>query len=274
MHDTQLFTITYIYNDTNDKVILMTSGDSLNEASEAEYILSSTNSEEIDLVEFIVSSIPIFAMSEPGSKESITHTAEDFQALYDLPFNEIEERVDEVVYGTTINDVESLLAYTDPSDYMSEAATSEFTQPVDYLEEEEVEETFYAPILTEEDEIDGESLTEAGIPSLGEVLPRFIAELRKLGTVIYPEDCKSIFANNPSVIPTSSGVQVLSMAVSPMVNTGYHLYLDPAGVPYLSSAPVSSIEPSGEPSAIAAPGSVGTLVPDPNKQKQLFGQFI
>lgn len=273
MHNTQLFTITYIYADVDNKVILMTSGDTLNEASEAEYILSSFNSEESDLVEYIVSAIPIFSMSEPGSKESITHTAEDFQALYDLPFNEIEERVDEVLSGTTITEVESFLSYTDPSEYMSETKSSDFTQPVDYLEEEEVEETFYAPILTEEDELDEVSLTEAGVPRPGEVLPRLLAELDRVGPIIYPTQCKKIFADNQMVIPTSSGVQVLSMVVSPIVGTQYHLYVDRANEPYLSSGPVSRV-PESPDSVIASPGTEGTLIVDPRKQKQLLQQFV
>lgn len=152
MPSSQLFTITYIYKDTNEKIILMTSGDSLNEASEAEYILSSTNPEEVELVDFIVEAIGIFKMSEPGSKESITHTAEDFQALYDLPFNEIEEQADEVVSGTTLLDVEELLAYTDPNEYISERTISSYTEPADYMEEEDEIDIPYAPVLTESDE--------------------------------------------------------------------------------------------------------------------------
>lgn len=275
MHDSQLFTITYIYNDLDNQIVLMATGDTLNEAAEAEYILSSKNSEEADLVAFIVESIPLFRMAEPGSKESITHTAEDFQVLYDLPFNEIEEKVDEVVQGTTLTEVESILSYTEPNAHIYSPAMVEYTQPIDYMDMDEAEEDEvpYSPVLTESDEEDEEPLVEAGMPKVGELLPKLIAQFKAIGPVIYPEDCKQIFANNQVAFPAQLAVQTLALVVSPMVHSGFYLYLDPANVPYISAAPVTPLN-TEEPAVAAAPGSVGTLVSDPVKQKQLLQQFV
>ncbi|MCI4437502.1 MAG: hypothetical protein JHC33_11905 [Ignisphaera sp.] len=277
MRDSELFTITYIYNDLDNKIVLMTSGDTLNEASEADYILSSTNAEEVDLVEFIVNSIPLFAMAEPGSKESITHTAEDFQALYDLPFNEIEEKVDEVAQGTTLIEVEKILSYTEPNAHISSAAMTEYTQPIDYMDIDETseDEIPYSPVLTESDDGDEEPLVEAGLPPVGEVLSKLIAYFKEIGPIIYPTDTKQLFANNQVTFPVSSALQVLSLIISPTVNSGFHLYLDPANAPYISAAPVTPVNTNDPTSTTAAvPGSVGTLISDPIKQKQLLQKFI
>jgi hypothetical protein len=254
----------------------MTSGDTINEASEADYILSSTNAEEVDLVEFIVNSIPLFAMAEPGSKESITHTSGDFQALYDLPFSEIEERVDEVAQGTTLIEVEKILSYTEPNAHISSAVT-EYTQPIDYMDIDETpeDEIPYSPVLTESDDEDEEPLVESGLPPAGEVLPKLIAYFKEIGPIIYPADTKHLFANNQATFPVSLALQVLSLIISPAVNSGFHLYLDPANVPYISAAPVTPLNIDDPTSASAAvPGSVGTLISDPIKQKQLLQEFI
>ena len=275
MHNSQLFTITYLYNDIDNKIILMSTGDTLNEASEAEYILSGTNTEEVDLVEFIISSIPLFAMAEPGSKESITHTAEDFQALYDLPFNEIEEKVNDVVQGITLTEVEEILSYTEPNAHIYSPAIVEYTQPIDYMDmdETEYEDVPYSPVLTESDEEDEEPLVEAGLPPAGEVLPRLIQYFKTIGPVVYPTESKKLFAENHKIFPVSLAIQVLSLMISPVVDSGFHLYLDPANVPYISSAPVTPLD-TQEPSVSAAPGSVGTLISNPITQKQLLQQFV
>lgn len=279
-HDSQLFTITFLYIEEGNKLVLMTTGDvPAKTIEEADYALSSKNPNEADLVEFIENSINIFKMSEPGSEESVTHTAEEFQELYDLPFNELEEKVDEVIEAPLVEKIKVITAsneFTSPTDYLFAVSESSFTQPIDYLDEEESDESFYAPIvLSENDNLEEDTLPlMEALPSIEGVLQRLIATFDKVGPVIYPTESKQLLANDQQYMPPSLMPRVLEMLVNPVVNTKYKLYLDPSNTPYISSAPVTQFNPDNPNSIAAAPGSVGTLVINPNKVKILVQQFV
>lgn len=262
----------------------MTSGDiPAKSIEEAEYALSSANKNEADLVEFIERSIPLFNNAEPGSEESITHTAEEFQDLYDLPFNELGEQADEpamvepLAEKTQVSPVFMQYDFTNPNDYLT-LSPSSFTQPIDYLSESDtvVKETTYTPVLSIDDSTDDNdtlSLMEA-LPSIENVLSRLISKLTTIGPVIYPEQSKQLLSTDQQYLPPLLMPRVLEMLVSPIVNSSFNLYVDPSNTPYLSSAPVTQFNSGEASTTIAAPGSVGTLIRDSKQQKILLQQFI
>lgn len=97
MHqDQEVFTITYIADGDNSKLLLSTSETPAKEDSEASGVIYREDLPE--QFDEIVSKIPVFKDAEDGSEESITHTVEEFQDLYELDLINIIEKGEEILH--------------------------------------------------------------------------------------------------------------------------------------------------------------------------------
>lgn len=97
MHqDHEIFTITYIADGDNSKLLLSTSETPAKEDSEASGVIYKEDLPE--QFDEIVSKIPLFRDAEDGSEESITHSVEEFQDLYELDLVNTIEKGEEILH--------------------------------------------------------------------------------------------------------------------------------------------------------------------------------
>lgn len=91
-----IFTFTLLYRNEDEKVILINHGEEpAKDESEADTVLSSSNEDEREAIEKIISKIDVFREAEPGSEESITGSIHDFEDRYDISLEDMEEETGE-----------------------------------------------------------------------------------------------------------------------------------------------------------------------------------
>lgn len=92
----ETFTFTFLFNDEEDKVILITHGEEpAKEISEADSVLTYKNEDEREAIDKIISKIDVFKEAEPGSEESISATLEELEDRYDISLEDMEEETGE-----------------------------------------------------------------------------------------------------------------------------------------------------------------------------------
>ncbi len=194
----ETFSFTFLFNDDNDKVILIKQGDCpVKELEEADQVLQSGNSEEDDAaIKGIVSKIPVFEAAEAGSEVMITETLGDLEDKYGISIEELEEEIGQDLDNDQEKDEPeahlekilkkheedmlekekeadgeySLEILTDPTAILPEYK-SPYTSPADFLEEEDGFEDVYT---RPEAIVEAEEILEEGV-SVGEAVSSFIA---------------------------------------------------------------------------------------------------
>ena len=87
-----VFTFTLLYRDEDDKVILITSGETpAKSEEEAESVMSSANEDEASAVDKLISKL--FKDAEPGSEESISASLQEFEDKFEISLEELEDEV-------------------------------------------------------------------------------------------------------------------------------------------------------------------------------------
>lgn len=91
---TEYFTFTLLYRDEDEKVILITHGETpAKSEDEADTVLTSENKDEASTVDAIIDKL--FKDCEPGCEESVSASLQEFEDRYDLSLEELEEEVGE-----------------------------------------------------------------------------------------------------------------------------------------------------------------------------------
>ena len=153
LNKNETFSFTLLFNDDNDKLILISEGDIPPKTEEeADTVLDSKIPEEAEIVEHIIDKISVFRDAEPGSEESVTDTLLELQNKYGISLEEDledgagldlhdetadqqhedqfekEKQEDGKYHELVLNDPTAILPETN---YM-------YTNPIAYLDEEEI----------------------------------------------------------------------------------------------------------------------------------------
>jgi len=212
----ETFSFTFLFNDDNDKVILIKQGDCpVKELEEADQVLKSGDSDEDDAaIKSIISKIPVFEAAEPGSEVMITETLSDLEDKYGISIEELEEETGQDLDNDQEKDEPeshlekiikqheedmlekekeadgeySLEILTDPTAIIPEHASS-YTNPSAFLDEEDGYEDIFTPpeLITEAEE----PLEEMASP--GASISKFINSTEP-GKVYYSKDILGIFS--------------------------------------------------------------------------------
>ena len=131
-----MLTITFLYNDENDKLLLFKAGQTRAEDENDADAVSTPGDEVFDTV---VSAIPAFRDAEPGSIESITRTVDEFLDEYNLDIEMLEDKAGEDLDGdsevgedeaheeTIATSPEPI--YTDPFESLDKDTGTGYTDP-------------------------------------------------------------------------------------------------------------------------------------------------
>jgi len=213
----ETFSFTFLFNDDNDKVILIKQGETpVKELEEADQVIQSGNSEEDDAaIRGIVSKIPVFEAAEPGSEVTITETLGELEDKYGISIEQLEEETGQDLDNEQKEDApeshleeimrqheedmlekekEAMGEYqldvlTDPTAIIPEYK-SPYTNPEAFLDEDDGYEDIFTPpeLITEAEEI----LEEGASPE--EAISSFIANTEP-GKTYYQQDILQIFSN-------------------------------------------------------------------------------
>lgn len=212
----ETFSFTFLFNDDNDKVILIKQGDCpVKELEEADQVLQSGNSEEDDAaIDGIISKIPVFEAAEAGSEVMITETLGDLEDKYGISIEQLEEETGQDLNNEQKEDAPeshlekilkqheedmfekekevdgecSLEILTDPTAIMPEHR-SQYTSPESFLEEDDGYEDMFTPpeLITEAEELLEEGITPE------EAIKSFVANTES-GKLYYSNDILALFS--------------------------------------------------------------------------------
>ena len=187
----ETLTFTFLFRDEEEKVILINRGEiPAKDESEADQVLSSSNPEDLDAIDKIVSKITVFRDAEPGSEPSVTETLDDLYNKYGISIEELEEetgkdldsdhdeseesssheeaiehhREDRMEDEKEADGEYSLEILTDPTAILPERKEW-YTSPSAFLDEEEVyeDDSYTSPeIIVESEEMFDEAMKELG----------------------------------------------------------------------------------------------------------------
>lgn len=131
-----MLTITFLYNDENDKLLLFKAGQTRAEDENDADAVSTPGDEVFDTV---VSAIPAFRDAEPGSIESITRTVDEFLDEYNLDIEMLEDKAGEDLDGDSETGEDEVHAetittspepiYTDPFESLDKDTDTGYTDP-------------------------------------------------------------------------------------------------------------------------------------------------
>lgn len=244
----EVFSLTLLVLSPESKKILVKKGEvPAKVEDEADSVLSSDNPEEAELLDRVLSQIPVFAEAEPGSEETITKTLEELQDAYGISFEEAEEVVGADLDSDSeqgesqehqelvMRNAPEEISMTEPgevSEDMYEMYHNLFTEPSDFIEEElATKKSNYFPTLSE-DEIIAE-VDEQSAESISEgVEHKVLALVRhaiQAGGRLYATQLNEIF-NASNIKDPDSRVNILKF----ILGTGEaSLGVDPAKEPYI-----------------------------------------
>ncbi len=141
MHDNQeVFTITLIVDGDDTKLLFSASETPAKEDSDASGVIYRSDLPE--QFNEIVSKIPIFstAIDEEGSEESITHTFEEFQDMYELDLVNLIERGEEILHTDLDDDNEAGEDEEHKNQVLEPESSDELTEPDDIYKDSPSEE--------------------------------------------------------------------------------------------------------------------------------------
>lgn len=298
---TAIFTFTLLYRDEDEKVILITSGETpAKTEEEADSVLSSKNEDEAPAVDQIISKM--FKDTEPGSEESITASLQEFEDKYDISLEELEEEVGEDLdndqeKGEDEEHVEKVLdapdsddanyegnptfalisidTLTDPTSIMP-GIRSRYSSPTAFLDEEDVDldENNYDVVLVATEEVEEEEpvLEEGASPH--ELVKKFIDTARASKKGVLNIALVTALFNNLHVTSPDAKLAALRMCL----RTGnIKLYQAPGqkaihGRTEIAGEPLLVV--TGTPDTALPAGSTEVALSDASAVNQALSKFV
>ena len=178
LNKNEIFSFTFLFNDENDKLILISEGEVPPKTEEeADTVLDSKLPDEKDIVDTIIEKITVFREAEPGSEPTVTDTLLELQNKYGISLEEdledkagidLENETDEQQDEDSLEKEKQedgryhLGLLTDPTAILPEAIYR-YTNPNAFLDEDVDDEEYTRPeMIIQNDDILEEEMKDLG----------------------------------------------------------------------------------------------------------------